>query len=382
MLSLSNLPDSLRGLTLSSGKFQKLLGWSNRDVVFVDSLEAFLNSCNTFLKMKPNSFVGSKYIYLEAKDWVPACRAASQVDIKSNNAVRLFFEKNFVPVEFMHGKPVSGLFTGYYVPKINGSLTQTNEYSVPIYALPKDLIIVDLQQFSLDLPHKKLAGRVLGGKLVPFYTREEINNGAIVTDTPVIAWVNNEVDRLILETEGSGVIDLGNNQDLVVGFAGTNGGEYKSVASILIKNKIFREDDASMDNIKKFFDIYPLKLKEIINKNKSFVFFRKLPNDIVVGSQGVKLTPGYSMAVDRKWIPMGVPLWLTTSMYDKDLQEDKFFNRLMIAQDAGGSIKGIVRGDIYFGEGEQAKNTAVHIKNKGHYWLLLPIISGNQIGRE
>lgn len=371
-LVLNNLPESMRGLNLKLGKFSYLFGWTNKNAEIKKSLQVFLVSCNTFLKQDPNTFVGSSYISLKAKDWYPACEAATKVNPNSEEAARGFFERWFVPVEFNRDRPLRGLFTGYYVPSIQGSLIKTEEYSVPIYALPKGVITVNLRQFSVTLPNKKIIGRVSGNKLVPFYTREEISNGAIDADTNVLAWVNNDIDRLIIETEGSGIIDLGDDKTLAIGYAGTNGAQYRSIASILVQAKLFSINDASMDNIKKYFQQYPDKLKNIINKNKSFVFFRKLPKNQVIGSQGVPLTAGYSMAVDRAWIPMGVPLWLTTTIYDPKVSKKVYFDRLMIAQDAGGSIKGIVRGDIYWGEGENAKNIALKIKNSGHYWLLLP----------
>ncbi|MDF1757141.1 MAG: MltA domain-containing protein [Legionellaceae bacterium] len=372
LLSLSDLPDSMRGLTLKPGKYSHLLGWHDRSANFKNSLHAFQNSCDTFLRQNPETFVGSQYIHLKAKDWYPACRAALKASLSSEKEARSFFEHWFLPVEFKHDRPVKGLFTGYYVPTVQGSLNKSPEYQVPIYSLPTNLVRCNLRDFKASPVNKTIVGRLVDNRMVPFYTRKEIDEGAIVNTAPLIAWVGSELDRLTIEIEGSGVINLENNNNLVIGFSGTNGGEYRSVASILIKQNLIRENDASMENIIKFFKSYPDKLRDIINQNKSFVFFRKLPKDKVVGSQGVPLTAGYSLAVDRKWIPMGMPLWLTTKMYDPLKKKEKYLDRLMIAQDAGGSIKGMVRGDIYFGEGRSAKETAVRMKHSGHYWLLLP----------
>jgi membrane-bound lytic murein transglycosylase A len=371
LLSLTALPDSMRGLNLKVGKYRNLFGWYKKNNKLDDSLKAFLISCNAFLKQNPENYVGSEYIALKARDWYPACKAATDVDKYSEEDIRNFFQTWFTPVEFKKGKVINGLFTGYYVPVVLGSRTKTDEYKVPIYSMPKSLITANLQNFSDSLPAKSIVGRVIENKLKPFYTRAEIDGGALDNDAEILAYVNNEIDRLTVETEGSGVVQYNDGLKLIIGFAGTNGGKYKSIASILIDGNFFKPEEASMDRIREFFKQYPDKIRSMISQNESFVFFRKLPNNIVVGSQGVPLTHGISMAVDRKWIPMGVPLWLNTTIHKKG-NKIQYFDRLMIAQDAGGSIKGIVRGDIYWGEGDDAKKSAIQTHGEGHYWLLLP----------
>ncbi len=369
-LSMPSLPSSSHGVQLKLGDYAQLPSWGQ--VSLKKSFSAFQVSCHAFLKQDPNDLVGSHYISLKAKDWYPACQAAAKVDIEDQVAIQSFFQTWFVPVEFQQGKPVNGLFTGYYMPLIKGSLHKSSHYSVPIYAVPPNLLTAHLPSFSQDLPHKKIIGHVVSKKMVPFYTRAEINEGAIAKSTKVLAWVNNEVDRLILETEGSGVIQLEKGDRLVVGYDATNGAAYRSLATILINKGYMSADEASVSHIQSFFKKHPEKLRPLINQNKSFVFFRQIPENLVMGGQGVKLSAGYSLAIDRKWIPMGVPLWLTTTIYDEESHATKPFNRLMIAQDTGGSIRGMVRGDIYMGEGEQATAIATKIRNPGHYWLLLP----------
>ena len=132
-------------------------------------------------------------------------------------------------------------------------------------------------------------------------------------------------------------------------------------------------DNASMQAIKRYLEAHPEQINSVINQNKSFVFFRKLKLDGALGSQGVALTPGYSLAIDRQWVPMGAPLWLSTSRPDsKNPDKNKPMQRLMIAQDTGGAINGLMRGDIYWGSGEKATYLGEHMKNEGRYWLLLP----------
>lgn len=372
MLSTANLPESMSGLRLRPVRFHDLFAWEKKHIHLEQSLSAFRDSCKPMLKRNPDDFVGSKYISLHAKDWYPACRAAEIVDTKDDKAIRKFFEYWFAPFEFVQGRPVKGLFTGYYIPVVKGSLMKTEDYQVPIYALPDNMVTANAHAFSSALPSKKLVGRLEGKKLVPYYTREEIDSGALGNDAQILAYVETEIDRLTIETEGSGAIDLGNDSRLLIGFAGTNGGQYKSIASVFVREDLLLSHNATMANIKDYFKKYPEKLKQIINQNKSFVFFRKLPDDTIVGSHGVPLTGGFSLAVDRKWIPEGMPLWLSTMIYDTKDHKDKMFDRLMIAQDAGGSIKGVVRGDIYFGEGDKAKDLALRMHSPGHYWLMLP----------
>ncbi len=372
MLSLNSLPESMHGLQLKSGKFYHLFGWEKTNLHLQGSMKAFLNSCKVFLNHNPDDFVGSDYISLYARDWVNVCHAAGKVDSTSAKEIKDFFEHWFIPVEFVHKRRIKGLFTGYYVPIVKGSLEKTDKYQVPLYAVPKILITANLHEFIKSMPSKKIVGRIVNNKLVPFYTREEIDSGVLGSNAQILAYVETEIDRLKIETEGSAIIDLGNNSRLVIGFAGTNGAAYRAIASILIDDKILSKHEATMQNIKKYFKKYPDKLKAAINQNKSFVFFRRLPSATVVGSQGVPLTGESSLAVDRRWIPQGMPLWVTSSIYDTKRHEERLFDRLMIAQDAGGSIKGIVRGDIYFGEGLKAEKKALSMHSKGHYWLLLP----------
>lgn len=372
LLTTNKLPESMRGLKLRRGNFKRLVGWNNVETRLKDSMEAFQRSCKVFLNRKPDDFVGSDYIVLYARDWHNVCNAAKNVDINSDKALRDFFEYWFIPVEFVHKREVKGLFTGYYVPIVDGSLQKTEKYKVPLYGLPNNLITADPHAFIKSMPSKKLIGRIDSKKLVPYYTREEIDNGLLDGQAEVLAYVETEIDRLKIETEGSAIIDLGHNARLAIGFAGTNGASYRSVASILVDYKILSKHEATMLNMKEYFKKYPEKLKSIINQNKSFVFFRKLPQSSVVGSQGVPLIGEVSLAVDRSWIPLGLPLWLTTTIYDKKNHEDLLYDKLMIAQDVGGSIKGVVRGDIYFGEGYAAEDKALSMHSQGHYWLLLP----------
>ncbi|MCL9682716.1 murein transglycosylase A [Legionella maioricensis] len=351
--------------------FNQLPGWETGE--FKKSLLTFQTSCRAFIKQDPEQVVGTDQINLQVKDWQPACRAALKINPVIEKSAKLFFQKWFAPVEFYDNKPVKGLFTGYYLPLIKGSYTKSAQFSVPIYETPSNLVNVDLGLFIPDLKNRKLVGRIVGNKILPFYTREQINQGAIKDTARVLVWINSPVDRLFLEIQGSGIIELEDGKRIYVGYDAQNGAPYTPIAGVLIKKGVMTKHNASMQGIKKYFKAHPKEMDKVINQNKSFVFFRLLSLEAALGSQGVALTPGYSLAIDREWIPMGAPLWLSTSRPDsKNPDTSKPMQRLMVAQDTGGAIRGKVRGDVFWGGGDKATLIAGHMKNEGHYWLLLP----------
>lgn len=334
-----------RNIALTKVSFEELPGWDTADVK--KSLLAFQKSCDTFLKQSPSHTIRTQHIKLKTKDWHPACKAAIALEVISEDSAKAFFEKWFHPIEFTQKKPVNGLFTGYYMPKIKGTLTKSAQYNTPIYGLPK-------------------------GKYSTSFTREQIDNGALQKKAPVIAWIHSPAERLFLEIEGSGVIQLPNGENKYVSYAGENGAPYTSIAKVMINKGIMTRHNASKTAIIRYLENHPEKAKTIIQKNKSFVFFEDMGEPMALGAQGMALTPGYSLAVDKKWIPLGAPLWLDTKRPAKNQSSEKQFQRLMIAQDTGGAIRGFMRGDIYWGSGKFAAFLGEHMKNKGHYWLLLP----------
>jgi membrane-bound lytic murein transglycosylase A len=357
-------------IALRPASFAQLPGWDTANVK--KSLATFQVSCKTFLKQDPEKSVGSHHLSLKAKDWHPACQAALAISPITQHNARAFFQTWFTPVEFFKDKPVRGLFTGYYMPLLYGSRTKTEKFNVPIYGLPSDLLTIDLGQFDPNLKHRKLVGRLEGHKVVPYYTRAEINKGVIKEKAPVIAWIDNPIDRVFLEIQGSGIVELPDGEQIYLGYAAQNGAPYTSIAKVLIDQGIMTKHNASMQAIKRYLMAHPKKINKTLNQNKSFIFFETLRTNAALGTQGVALTPGYSLAIDLKWVPMGTPLWLSTTRPDKHFDDRKPFQRLMIAQDTGGAIRGLVRGDVFWGAGKKATYIAGHMKNEGHYWLLLP----------
>ena len=323
--------------TFRQVSFAQLPGWEAGE--FKKSLLTFQASCRAFIKQDPELVVGTDKIDLQVKDWQPACRAALRINPVIEKSAKLFFQKWFAPVEFYDNKPVKGLFTGYYMPLIKGSYTKSAHFSVPIYETPSNLVNVDLGLFIPDLKNRKLVGRIVENKILPFYTREQINQGAIKNTARVLVWINSPVDRLFLEIQGSGIIELEDGKRIYVGYDAQNGAPYTPIAGVLIKKGVMTKHNASMQGIKNYFKAHPKEMDKVINQNRSFVFFRKLSLDAALGSQGVALTPGYSLAIDREWIPMGAPLWLSTSRPDSNKPDtSKPMQRLMVAQDTGGAF--------------------------------------------
>lgn len=353
-----------------AASFSVLPGWDTADLNA--SFKAFNISCDVFLRQPAEKEVGSRYFPLKAKDWHPACRAAKKLSNPSDADIKSFFEAWFNPGQFYEQESIEGLFTGYYVPVIQGSLKKSDDFTVPIYALPRNWVTFRLSDFDENLPDRKIVGRVDGHHIYPFHTRAEINQGAIDKHAPVLLWLNDQVDRLFLEIQGSGLIQLPSGREIFIGYAGQNGAAYTSIAGVLIHQGVMTRDNASMQNIRAYFKEHPDKMQDVINQNKSFVFFEKQKKAAARGAQGVYLTAGYSLAVDRAWVPLGAPVWLNTTRPDVENKEQVPLQRLFIAQDTGGAIKGPVRGDVFWGEGEKAGAIAGRMKNKGHYWVMLP----------
>ncbi len=364
-------PKPQQRVHLEEGSFQTLPGWGHGDLH--PSLQTLLASCRVFLHQTPNRKVGSSAISVKAQDWYPACRAALTLKNPTTVQVRSFFEKWFKPFEFYHRKPVKGLFTGYYSPAFAGSLSKTPYYSVPIYGLPKNLVTAHLERFhAATRRHRTIIGRVDAHELHPYFTHAQIDQGALKGIAPVLAWVHSPMDRLILSIEGSGLIKTTQGTTLSLAYAGENGAPYTAIARVLIDRGIMTKDNASMQRITAYFNQHPEKMNEVLYKNQSFVFFRVLKQPASLGAQGIGLTTGYSLAVDRRWVPLGTPIWLNTTRPAASGEKQVSMQRLMIAQDTGGAIRGPVRGDVYWGEGSRADAIAGRMKNFGRYWLLLP----------
>jgi membrane-bound lytic murein transglycosylase A len=327
--------------------FEALPGWPGAGLEH--SLRAFLASCP-----RPGALA----------------RACEQGKLAAPEDARQFFESLFAPYAVINPDGSdSGLITGYYEPVIEGSRTASGVHRHPIFGVPDDLIVVDLAALNPELRNMRLRGRVEGRRLVPYFSRGEIDSKGPGFGAPVIAWTADPVELFFLQIQGSGQVQLDNGERIRVGYADQNGHPYRSLGRYLIDRGELVLEQASMQGIKAWAAANPQKLQQALNANPSYVFFRELPpTDGPIGALGIPLSAQYSLAVDRRFVPLGSPVFLETTF---PLSEEPL-QRLMAAQDTGGAIRGAVRGDFYWGTGPEAGVLAGRMRQQGRLWLLWP----------
>ena len=362
-------------IILKPATFSELPGWQAANMK--GSLRSFQLSCERLLNQNPDKFVGNQWMSLQIKDWVPACKQALSMRHTTSKSARNFFQTWFSPVVFDDSGPITGLFTGYFAPRIKGSLVKTDIYSTPVYSTPKNLVKIKLQEFDPELPARDLYGRIHHGRMIPYYSRADIDKGALVNQAQVIAYTRNPIDRLLIEIQGSGVLELEDGSEVNLGYAGKNGLRYLSIGRTLLDQGKLDSKNISMQSITDYLETHPEERDAIINTNRSFVFFKILSNQGAFGTLGAPLTPGYSIAVDPNWVPLGMPVWLSATRPDSHSDSDVPLHRLLIAQDTGGAIKGTVRGDVFWGSSTNSAVIAGRMKHHGQYWLLYPKITPN-----
>ncbi len=362
-------PPEPERLDLAEVRFDALPGW--RGDRHGAALAAFRRSCARFDLRPDDEPVGPDGLAGRIADWRAPCAAAGGEH--DDDAARAFFETWFVPLRARGAGGAEGLFTGYYEPLLSGARRRGGRYTVPIYGRPDDLVSVDLGLFREDQRGRRIAGRVEDGALRPYPSRDEIERGALAARAPVIAWVDDAADAFFLHVQGSGRIALDGGGVVRVGYAASNGHAYVSIGRALVERGALSLDEVSLPAIRAWLAAHPGEAREVMALNPSFVFFRELSGDGPVGAQGVALTPGRSLAVDRRFVPLGVPVWLDITAPSADpAAPDRALRRLVIAQDTGGAITGPVRGDVYWGFGAEAAAVAGRMKHPGRYYLLLP----------
>lgn len=303
--------------------------------------------------------------------WSPVCDEARQVEATNDANVRAFFERHFQAYQSTNDDGTTeGLVTGYYEPLIKGSRTPTAGARFPIYGVPDDLITVELASVYPELKNMRLRGKLVGNKLVPYATRREIDNPNFANKAKVLAWAEDAVELFFMQIQGSGRVELPDGNFMRLGYADQNGHPYKSIGKLLVERGELTLDQASMQSIKQWGVNNPDKLPALLASNPSYVFFRELPAGLPgpLGAMGVPVTPGRTIAVDPKYVPLGAPVFLATTMPNSAMP----LNRLMMAQDTGGAIRGGVRADFFWGFGSEAGEMAGKMKQKGRMWVLLP----------
>jgi len=308
---------------------------------------------------------------IKKNDWKIACEKAKNLSSPSNMEVINYLHTYFNLYKAKNEDGSSkGLITGYYQPLLKGSRAKTKKYKIPLYSPPLDLITVELSEIYPELKYKRLRGRVEGNKLIPYLTRKEISKKDYPLQGNELLWVENSVESFFLEIQGSGVIKFEDGSTTQVGYADQNGHPYRSLGLALIRQGELKRHKVSMQSIKAWAKKNKRKLQKFLNANPSTVFFRELPRGLPgpIGALGVPISSERSVAIDRKFIPLGAPIFLTTTKPNSNVS----LNKLMIAQDTGGAINGGVRADFYWGQGKIAGSRAGSMKQSGEIWVMLP----------
>lgn len=312
-------------------------------------------------------------------DWRGICADALALGQADDDTARVFFESRLRPHPVWSEEGGrEGLITGYYEPLLDGNLQRTGEYRYPVYRRPDDLLIIDFGEMYEELKGLRLRGRLDGGRrVVPYFSRTQIENGDNPLKGHEIAWVRDPIGLFFLHIQGSGRIRLPDGRMLAVGYSDQNGHPYLAIGRQLIREGYFKPEEMSMQAIRAWLRDNPDRAEALLLANPSYVFFesREATGDGPVGTLGVPLLPERSVAVDRRFITLGVPLWLDTVL-PPAADEDKppVYRRLVVAQDTGGAIRGPVRADLFWGRGERAEDYAGRMRQPGKLYVLLPAV--------
>ncbi len=338
----------------TASSWEMLPEWTTLDLT--PAWPALLQSCRV-LKNKPQ--------------WQQVCAGTALVDKNDNEAQRKFYEDKLAPFQIFNPDGTeNGVITGYYEPLLKGSRSKNERYRYPLYATPDDMLEIDLGDIYPQLKGQRLRGRLLGKRVVPYFKHAEINVGTDGLKGRELFWVESSVELFFLQIQGSGRIELEDGRLIKVGYADQNGHPYVSIGKKLIEMGEIKLENASMQGIKAWGEKNPDKLTALLEMNPSYVFFRELPEHLTapLGALGVPLTTEYSIAIDPKNIPLGSPVFLATTRPNTAIP----LNRLMLAQDTGGAIRGSVRADFFWGFGEEAGAQAGRMKQQGRMWVLFP----------
>ena len=342
--------------------FKQLSGWNKEN--FAEVVPVFAKNCAVIAKNK-NEFLYDSEIKIKTKDYLSVCERFNKKNIRTTEQMKHFLESEFVPYAISNNGNAEGKFTSYYEATIHASLEKSAKYRYPIYGKPKDLVEINLRDFDVNLPNTRLVGRVENNRFVPYYNRRDIERNGI--KAPVLMWGDDLVDIHFMQIQGSAIAYMDDGSELRIGFAESNGRKFKGIGSILLEKKLLSSGEATMPKIREWLRKNPQKAADLMAENERFIFQRLSDADGPVGALGISLTAGRSLAVDNEYIPLGAILWLDTYTPDKDDIE-----KIVFAQDIGSAIKGVVRGDYFWGHGEEALQEAGRMHSDGQYYILVP----------
>lgn len=342
--------------TLTAAAWSDLPGWAEDDVAA--AWPPFLQSCRG-MTSKPHG-----------PGWKRVCDLARAADGKPGFQPRRFFEQHLKPYAVTNGDGANGTVTGYYEPLLRGSRNRMKGYEQAVRGVPDDLLTIDLSAVFPELKDKRVRGRIEGNKVVPYWSRAEISAKGDKLPGKTLLYVDDAVELFFLQVQGSGRVQLADGSMVRLNYADQNGHPYQSIGKVLIERGELKLEEASMQGIQAWARANPARLEGLLNANPSYVFFREVPNsnDGPVGALGVPLTAERSIAIDPRSIALGSPVFLATTRPNSAQP----MNRLVMAQDTGGAIKGAVRADFFWGFGKEAGEQAGRMKQSGRMWVLLP----------
>lgn len=333
-----------------------------------EGLPALRSACLIFETKADTESVGREGMGGTVADWRAPCAAISLVSETDDDGLRAVLRDLFsaYAVKTPDGSP--GKFTGYYETSLRGSLTRTEKFSVPLYALPKDLVELDRRAFDLPSGLPSVIGRVKDRRLVPYDARRSIEQDASFSSrAPVLVWVDDPVDAHLLHIQGSGTVTFPDGTRRRIGYAGNNGLRFRGIGGILLSAGVLGPGQGSMPSVADWLRQNPEDGRAYMEENPRFIFFRWNDGPGPIGAFGAPLEPKRSLAVDPRYIPYGAPLWLET--VDPDGEK---LNQLIVALDTGSAIRGVIRGDYFWGAGEDAFAKAGRMNTPGRYTLFLP----------
>jgi membrane-bound lytic murein transglycosylase A len=375
---------------LTATRFSALQGWRTGDAA--NGLEAFRRSCMVLQQIPADVELGGAGYAGTAGQWSEVCQRAIDLSTPTPDAARAFFECAFVPYRVSKGE--EGLFTGYYEPELRGSRIRHGAYQTPLYGVPPDLVSIGSAIFRDTAAGQNLAGRMMAtlmsmmlvnDRFIPYPTRTEIERDGLPA-TPLF-YVDDPIDAFFLQVQGSGRVALDDGTVVRAAYAGQNGQPYTAIGAVLIERGELTSEQVSLQSIRAWLLDHPVEAKEVMDANASYVFFSEQPIGDpalgAIGAENVPLTPEASLAVDRSVHALGVPAWLEASAPDPDpARPDRRFDALLVMQDTGGAIRGVVRGDVYWGFGAAAGLTAGRMKHSGRLTVLLPRAVAARLGAE
>lgn len=364
-------------LVLERVQFSDLPGWA--DDALEEAIPPLLRSCSKLLASSDDEQVGRTAVGGLVVDWRRACKRAGELAKGDRAGARALFETEFVPLLAKNNDEPMGKLTGYYETALRGSKRRHGKYQTPLYRPPHDLVTVDLSKFISDGKGRQLVGRLVGGRLEPYDTRAQIVGGSLAKQRLELIWVDDPIDAFYVQIQGSGKVTLDTGGEVRIGFAGKNGRPYTAIGKVLVQQGILTTNAASMQGIREYLLAHPERADEVMNANESYVFFDFVQGDGPMGTEGVALIGGRSLAVDREYIPLAAPIWLDTTSPIAGKAEEQPLRRLVIAQDTGGAIRGPVRGDVFWGGDAAAAEVAGRMNSRGRYFVLLPVAAADRL---